>query len=54
MVRALKLVPPHMARVGVDISGGKKARSKKIFGTLTKVRTLNKTVEIKSLQLYSF
>ena len=37
-----------------DISGGKKARAKKIFSNLTKVRMLNKTVEIISLQHYSF
>ena len=42
------------ARVGGDISGGKKARSKIIFSNLTKVRALNKTVEIICLQHYSF
>ena len=40
--------------VGGDISGGKQARAKKIFSNLTKVRMLNKTVEIISLQHYSF
>ena len=41
-------------KVGGDISGGKQARAKKIFSNLTKVRMLNKTVEILSLQHYSF
>ena len=39
--------------VGGDISGGKKACSKKIFCNLTNVRALNKTVVITSLQHYS-
>ena len=40
--------------LGGDISRGKKARSKKNFSNLTKVRTLNKTVEIICLQHYPF
>ena len=40
--------------LGGDISGGKKARAKKIFSNLTKVKMLNKTVEITSLQHFSF
>ena len=40
--------------LGSDISGGKKGRSKIIFSNLTKVRALNKTVEILCLQHYSF
>ena len=39
--------------LGGDISWGKKARTKKIFCNLTKVRALNKTVVFTSLQHYS-
>ena len=37
-----------------DISRGKKARLKKFFCNLIKVKTLNKIVGITSLQHYSF
>ena len=40
--------------LGGDISKDKKARSKQIFHILNKVRTLNKTVAIISLQNHSF
>ena len=44
----------NTVQLGGDISGGKKAGAEKIFSNLTKVRMLNKTVEIISLQHYSF